>query len=315
MCRLARMGAKAHSARAQESRAGLVFSSLVGDKLRGPCARADLLCLSRIAFADESGIDGNPKCYAIGVVSVSKAKLRGFNDVFAKLKREHGVGNEVRWKSVAKGHGLINLSIDWLDRILRSETARFDVIVVNTEMYRKWSQRGAEREDAFYVTYTYLLRHLARQVKTNTEVFIDDRSDEYQKQHEAIETIANNMLGQLHATGRLEKVTKVPSHEHPGIQIADMLTGAIAASHRLYLDADTPLNAGKRLAIERMAALLGWDALHYNTMPHSRFNIWHFPQEYRAMPATLEVRPSRLVPFITPEDLGLESRLSGAKTA
>lgn len=259
--------------------------------------------MSRIAFADESGTDANPKCYAIGVVSVAKRRLGNFNRVFELLKRQHGVEQEVRWSSVRNGHGMINLGIDWMHRILKSNTARFDVIVVNAEQYQKWSQRGADREEAFYVTYTFLLRHLAKQVKVTTEVFIDDRSDEYPKQHEVVETIANHMLNKLHSSGRLDRVTKVPSHEHPGIQVADMLTGAIAASHRLYLDPKTRLNAGKRLAIERMASVVGWDALHYDTFPHDKFNIWHFPTEYRADPATREIRVSKLIPFIKPTDL------------
>ena len=66
---------------------------------------------------------------------------------------------------------------------------------------------------------------------------------------------------------------------------------------------EAPLNAGKRLAIERMASLLGWDALHYDTYPHDKFNIWHFPTEYRADPATREIRVPRMIPFITPNDL------------
>jgi hypothetical protein len=104
--------------------------------------------VTRIAFADESGTTENPKCYAIGVVSVANSRLAGFNRVFQETKRQYGLQHEVRWKGIDNGHGLINFAIDWLDRILRSSTARFNVIVVNTRMYRKWSQRGANREGA-----------------------------------------------------------------------------------------------------------------------------------------------------------------------
>jgi Protein of unknown function (DUF3800) len=261
---------------------------------------------SRVAFADESGTDASTRCYAIGVVSVAAENLQPFNDEFERLKKQHGVSNEVKWTSVRNGHGLINLGIHLLHRILRSSTARFDVIVVNTKQYRKWRERGADRETAFYLTYTFLLRHLARQTRVTNEVFIDDRSDEYAKQHEVVETVANRMLNSLQSTGRLNGVTKVPSHEHAGIQVADMLTGAIAASHRLFLDPDLPIHKGKRLAIARMASLLGWDALHYDTFPDDKFNIWHFPEEYRAMPQSRQVAIAEHTPFITAADLGLE---------
>ncbi len=259
--------------------------------------------MTRTAFADESGTHGSPACYAIGVLSVATNRLDRFNATFERLRVQHGVGSEVHWAKVDKGHGLINFGIDWLSRILRSSTARFDVIVVNTAQYRKWQQRRGDRESAFYTTYTYLLRHLARQVAEHTDVFIDDRNDSYDKQTEVIETIGNNMLAQLQSRGRLAKVTKVRSHAYPGVQIADYLTGVVAAGHRLLLDPEGPLNPGKRVAIQRAAQLLGWDALHYDTLPHSRFNIWHFPQEYRAYPATRGVRHARLIPFVSPEDL------------
>ena len=259
--------------------------------------------MANVAFADESGTTGSTKCYAIGVVSVAKRNLDAFNSVFDQLKKVHGVDHEAHWTGVRTSHGLINFTIDWLSRILRSRTARFDVIVVHTELYRNWSRRGADREQAFYKTYTYLLRHVARQVRVTSEVFIDGRSDGYAKQHEAIQTIANRMLDQLHATGRLERVTKVRSHDHPGIQVADLLTGAVATSHRLFLDSKAPVHPGKLMAIERMAALLGWDALHYDTYPHNKFNIWHFPGEYRACPETRRIRASRMTPFVTPDDL------------
>lgn len=94
----------------------------------------------------------------------------------------------------------------------------------------------------------------------------------------------------------------MPSHDSPGIQLAHLMTGARAA-HRLYLDPTAPLNLGKRLTITRMASYLGWDALHYDTMPSSRFNIWHFPLEYRSDPATRKVQPLRAPLYIGPGDL------------
>ncbi len=259
---------------------------------------------SRIAFADESGTDGRTKCYAIGVVSVARNRLAGFNDFFFHLAQCHGIVGEVHWAKVDKGHGFINLCLDWLHAILSSVTCRFDAIVVNTAQYRKWGERQANRETAFYTTYTQLLKHIVRESKETAEVVIDERSDRYPKHHEAVQTIGNRMLAHLNSTGRLESVNRASSRDYPGIQVADILTGAIRSSHVLRLDPTARVNKGKRLAIERMSQVLGWDALHYDTMPDSRFNIWHFPIEYRADPETKTVppRPSRPV-YVRPNDL------------
>ena len=89
----------------------------------------------------------------------------------------------------------------------------------------------------------------------------------------------------------------------PGIQVADMLTGAINTGHRLQLDPTIQINRGKRLLLARMAQVLGWDALCYDTWPDTKFNIWHFPQEYRAQPATKNVMFASTVPYVTPDDL------------
>ena len=84
-------------------------------------------------------------------------------------------------------------------------------------------------------------------------------------------------LERLASKGRLASVRKVPSSQYVGIQIADLLTGAINAAHSLKLNPNLPIHPGKRLAIEQLAELLGWDDLCYDTMPSEKFNIWHFP--------------------------------------
>ena len=133
----------------------------------------------RVAYADEAGTDANSRCYAIGVLSFAADRVSHFQEVFDVLKKQHGVVGEAKWGKISKGHGLINFALAWLDRVLRSRTASFDVIVVHTALYRLWMERGADRENAFYKTYTYLLRHIARRTAVPTMVFLDDRSDAY----------------------------------------------------------------------------------------------------------------------------------------
>lgn len=137
------------------------------------------------------------------------------------------------------------------------------------------------REDAFYQTYTYLLNHIADRVGLPAEIFIDDRTDRYSKRNEMVTNIGNNMLAQLASKGRLESVEKIKSHDCVGVQVADVLTGAITAAHARKLNPTLPLHAGKALAIERLAEMLGWDDLCYDTFPSPKINVWHFPIQYR----------------------------------
>lgn len=259
--------------------------------------------MTRIAFADESGIDGKTNCYAIGVVSFDADCLDGFEEYFKSKLVSHGVQGEGKWTKVRASHGLINFTLDALSSILRSKSATFDAIVVNTLLYRNWSSPLMTKEDAFYQTYTYLLKHIAKRANLPAEIFIDDRCDSYAKRDEMMQNIGNNMLAQLASAGRLTDVHKVNSQHCVGVQVADLLTGAVNAAHARFLNPRTPLHPGKRLAIARLAQMIGWDDLCYDTMPSDKFNVWHFPIEYRAIPRTRAVHRTTQVPYVCLSDI------------
>jgi len=259
--------------------------------------------MKRLAFEDESGTDGRTSCYSIGVLSIDADRFDAFNEFFNSKLLEHGVQGEAKWTRVRMSHGLINFTLDALASILRSDSASFDVIVVNTNLFRNWALRLVTNETAFYQTYTYLLRHIANRAKATADVYIDDRSDAYAKRNEVIERIGNRMLQRLSSKGRLESVSKVSSGNYVGIQIADLLTGAINAAHSLKLNSKLPIHPGKRLAIKRLAEMLGWDDLCYDTIPSEKFNIWHFPIEYRSFPRTQAINPTGTIRYISSVDL------------
>lgn len=260
--------------------------------------------MSRIAYSDESGTAAGAKCYTIGIVTAPDAKQSEFEEWFRELKRMHGVREELKWTRIRKSHGAINCLLDLLRQIMTSPFLTYDAIVVHKELYRNWQGDVTQKEVAFYKTYTQLLRHIARRTKDMVEVYIDDRSDSYSKQHEVIETIGNHMLAQLQSSGRLTSVTKASSKDVVGIQAADILTGAINAAHQRYLDPKTQFHAGKVLAIKRLAEMLGWDDLCYDTMPDPRMNIWHFPLEYRDVPRTHAYRFRETISYVSAKDLG-----------
>lgn len=257
--------------------------------------------MARIAFADESGTNGNPGCYSIGVVSLDAANLVGFERHFNAKLESHGVQGEGKWTKIRGSHGLINFTLDALNSILHSGTASFDVIVVNTSLFRNWNLMP--KEDAFYQTFTYLLCHIANRANLPSEIFIDDRSDSYPKRDEMMETIGNNMLAKIASGGRLSFVKKINSRESVGVQIADLLTGAVNAAHTRWLHPELVLHSSKQLTIERLAKMLDWDDLCYDTYPSDKFNIWHFPTEYRAKPRTSRISLPSRIPFVFPVDL------------
>lgn len=260
-------------------------------------------------FSDESGIGPDYKCYGIGLFVLREDRLDAFNDWFQQLRANHGVRSEVKWKRIDnKSHGRINLAIDLLKALFRSH-ARFEIIVVHKGHYRLWT--AAQRERAFYKSFTQLLRHRLRLDKAEYTVLMDERLDSYPKHDEVVEKITNYMAAKISAQGRLTSVSKADSKLTPGIQFADVLCGAVTAASNLYLDPSAPLSVGKRAAIERLAAVLGWDALHYDTYPSDKFNVWHFPEEWRADPATRPISLDQDVPYVDAEELRIARESKG----
>lgn len=252
-----------------------------------------------VAYADESGTSGTEKCYTIGALLVPEEDDESFRKDVEILIREHGVMGEVKWKKVSNSHGLINFGIHVFKRIIESD-CRFIAIVVQKALYRKWQ---ANKENAFYTTYSELFKHAAEGLGRTVRIYIDNRTDSYDKQDEVMEIVTNNMLAQLSSSGKISNVTKADSKELVCLQVADLLTGAFNTAHHHYLNPDWEFSPGKALLISKMAQILGWDRLVYDTYPNTVLNIWHFPIQWRAVPETKNVRTDTSVRFITDEEL------------
>jgi len=251
-------------------------------------------------FCDESGTSGKERCYSIGALSIPSDRVPRFNQVMAESAQLHGVQGEVKWEKVRKGHGLINFGIDSLKKIIRGST-RLSIIVVNKSLYRKWNQ--GNREEAFYTTYSLLLKSFVQSFSQQFDVVCDDRCDSYPKQDEVVQIVTNNMLAQIGSQADLATLAKCDSREHLGLQVVDFFTGAVNCGHNLYLNPEAQVSPGKLLFLERMARILGWDRVVYDTYPDRSFNIWHFPTEYRRDPGTRTVSFDLSVPFVTPDEL------------
>jgi hypothetical protein len=274
---------------------------LEGDSRIGPRRSRERLYV----FADESATSAPYPCYGIGALVVPAAHLERFNTYVLKKLAEHGVVGEAHWTKVGTSHGLMNFAIELWRDVLNHPEVRFGAILVHKALFRNWA---ADREAAFYQTYTYLLRHVAKVQAGDFDVAIDERSDSYDKRDEVMGIVSNHMLRNLKANSEIVRVTKNDSKLLVGLQVVDMLIGAITHAHAMRLDPKCLPNAGKQLLMERMAEVAGWRDLYCDTMPDSSVNIWHFPQEWRAVPETRRVSPKRAVTFVSAAELAAVRR-------
>ena len=252
-------------------------------------------------FADESGTSAGDDCYGIGALVVAAANLRRFETWVTGVMRKHKVTSEIKWKGISTSYAPMNLAIDLLAGLLKS-SGRFSTIMVHKPSYRKWA---LDPEKAFYTTYTLLLVHRAKVKKGEYRVAIDGRDDRYAKHDEVVETVSNSMLRKVAAKSEFVDVCKQDSKSTLGIQVADILTGAITAAHNLWLKPDRQISPGKQLLLSKLAGVLTWPDLCCDTYPDAPFNIWHFPQEYwRSRPAT-RLAPARAgaIVYVTKPEL------------
>jgi hypothetical protein len=261
-------------------------------------------------FADESGTHPGEACYGIGALIVPKSRLERFNEFFRLRKNKYKTGSEPCWADIDRSYGDMNVAIDLLKAIMSVEDARFSIVVVKKAIFKKWL---ADRADGFWTSYCQLIVHLAKLRRGEYKVMLDPRTDKYTKHNEVLEVIGNNVLRKSPDAGVIQNVTWGESATDAGIQAADMLTGAIVASHNVGLTSTRPLNGGKKLLISRLAAILGWPDLYCDTWPNPKFNIWHFPDKdgsagWRAVPATRKVLFRPHVPVVGRDEIAKIAR-------
>lgn len=257
-----------------------------------------------VLFADESGTSPPSKCFSIGALLIPEAQLGDFLHAVTDLILRHRIpqDREIKWERVKNSHGLINFSIDVLRLILTSASC-FSGFVAWKKPFHVWNK---DEEKGFYMSYTMLMEHSARILNAEVKASIDHRNNSYDKNHEVVRIIANHKL--KGSIGSISDVQMVDSKEEILVQVTDLLIGAVNTAHNAYLDKEFSVHLGKRIAIEKLAEILGWDNLWYDTFPNAGFNIWHFPwKEFRGIPETKVVTPNINIEYVTAAHLNRES--------
>lgn len=202
-----------------------------------------------LVFGDESGTTGSDRCYSIGLLCVPKDKINEFNDYVLNLKAKRGIVGELKWSKIKNSAGQANVCIDLLSMVLRSSCC-FHSIIVEKSIYNNWL---IDRELAFYQTYTYLLKNTAKLVGSELTVLIDQKCDKYKKHDEVIGIVANNMLSQIGSNNNIKSVAMHDSKMHYGLQVVDILTGAVNSGHMKFLNPNLTLSQAKEAAFVKMA--------------------------------------------------------------
>lgn len=225
-------------------------------------------------YCDETGMGGGHQYYGFGSLWIPWER-RGDLAAILRERRERHFDRELKWGGV-NGRTL-EMYRELIDEFFRRRWMMFHCLLVPRATVDPGKHR--DREEAMRKHYTLLLTNKIR-------TFALGRSDRryrirvdrldcfgYQKSHEAIEAVGNNVLNKRMRERLIEDVLAVDSKETAGVQLADVLLGAVAS----VWQKKQPSNSGKLQFRDELAGYLGWPDLKADTGPEQwKFNIWHF---------------------------------------
>lgn len=171
----------------------------------------------------EALYDKNSHLYAaIGGVWIPTEKRQDVKAHIGSLKNKYGLHGEMKWnhicpKSVEMYKELVNMFFD-------DEEIRFRAICIKAAEVNHERFNAGNGELGFYKFYFQLIHHWML-MGNSYQVFVDYKTNGYQHRVQELGAILNNA-----STAELTQIQALPSEESVLIQLADVLTGAVASS-------------------------------------------------------------------------------------
>lgn len=229
-----------------------------------------------LVSCDESGT-GGALYYGFGSLWMKYQRRGDFARDMRALREKHSYTYECKWARVNRRS--LAFSKDLVEYFFRRQWLAFHCIVVKKALVNK----RLHKSDYDLARRKHLTMLLTNKIQRCMElrpsrdhsfrIYVDPIASRYRKADEAVEVIANNVLGQIFEGRRpVDKVITRDSKETSTIQLCDLLLGAVMAAWQQ--DAQKP----EKLELQSfIASHLGWKDLRGATFPWERkFNIWYF---------------------------------------
>ena len=248
-----------------------------------------------LVFADESGMHGSTY-YGFGSLWMPWERRGEFAAIIGSLRREHGYSDECKWSKVNKfGESFYSALVS---EFFKTRWLMFHAMVVRKGYVDKRLHNGSldlARRKHFAKLISTKIAFFSKETKDKVyHLRVDPIASSYKKADEASLLIINRQLNQNLGHPPLKSLIVRDSKETPGIQVADLLLGAVMAD---WQQESTSLP--KQRVKASIAQHLGWSDLRADTL-HSewKFNIWYFFQPKVGVQREAETRPvSLLVPM------------------
>lgn len=171
----------------------------------------------------EALCDKDSHLYAAnGGAWITSEKRQEVKAYISDLKKKYGLHGEMKWncicpKSVEMHKELVNFFFD-------DEQIRFRAICIKAAEVNHERFNAGNGELGFYKFYFQLIHHWML-MGNSYQVFVDYKTNGYQRRVKELGAILNNA-----STAELTQIQALPSEESVLIQLANVLTGAVASA-------------------------------------------------------------------------------------
>jgi hypothetical protein len=225
-------------------------------------------CRNYIIYTDESGMHG-AKYYGFGSLWIPWER-RG--DLQGQLRERHCVDDELKWTEVTRRtEPFVKDVIDWF---FVRPWMMFHCLVVPREDIDMKLHKG--RDNAQQKHFAMLLKnknsHFAKSGGKVYRVRVVPLPWRYSKSDEVVHKIVNAQLKQELGDPLIHDVIACDSKRTVGVQLADLLPGAVVGAWQQEAHAEPKLRV-----MQTVAKHLSWRYLRHDTYSTEwKFNIWHF---------------------------------------
>jgi hypothetical protein len=225
-------------------------------------------------YCDESGVHGT-RLMGFGSLWMVWERRGDFQQLWRDLHAAHFPPSEVKWTKITKQTLPFFLAL--IDEFFARNWLMFHCLVLGKSEIDLTLHDG-DWDLARRKHFTLLLANKIKRFAAPGKVYrirVDPIHSRYQKADEAAEVILRNLMEQaprLSGQRVIHSLRTVESKDSPGVQLGDVLLGAVMAARHGDVTA-----VPKLAVIERIAGHLGWDDLGADTFPKAtKFNVWRF---------------------------------------
>lgn len=248
-----------------------------------------------LVYCDESGIGGDVY-YGFGSLWMPHERRGDFTGLLKDLSEKFDYWEEIKWEKVNRH--CLPFCQALVDEFFRRRWLMFHCVLV----------RKGYIDRKFHKDYDEVKRkHFAMLLKSKIQFFskghedkryhvrVDPLPSRYEKADEAAYKIVANQLRNELQIEPLKSLVTRDSKETPGIQVVDLLVGAVLSDWQ-----GKAQSLPKKALAGRVAKHLGWSNLKADTpLGAWKFNVWYFYDPVAGKPREVKTRsipPSWMVP-------------------